>query len=221
MTSAYTVYFAGALFNHKDLMGNAQLASSIERTSEGRYACILPQDLEQTTRRAVDIRNQDLKQVMTCDFALFNFDGTELDSGTVVEFMFAKFLDIPSVILRSDFRTSGDQGKDGDDWNLMCSFYPRTRIVQVNAIARYQQARGEGSTLTEATQRFYRRIALVITESLDAVRQESPLPKGERADLETLYRWALRFPGSGFETYGSEPSFVAQLLREKRNKGLI
>ncbi len=221
MTSAYTVYFAGALFNHKDLMGNAQLASSIERTSEGRYACILPQDLEQTTRRAVDIRNQDLKQVMTCDFALFNFDGTELDSGTVVEFMFAKFLDIPSVILRSDFRASGDQGKDGDDWNLMCSFYPRTRIVQVNAIAWYQQARGEGSTLTEATQRFYRRIALVITESLDAVRQEAPLPKGERADLETLYRWALRFPGSGFETYGSEPSFVAQLLREKRNKGLI
>ncbi|MEE8305330.1 MAG: nucleoside 2-deoxyribosyltransferase [Candidatus Tectomicrobia bacterium] len=221
MTSAYTVYFAGALFNHKDLMGNAQLASSIERTSEGRYACILPQDLEQTTRRAVDIRNQDLKQVMTCDFALFNFDGTELDSGTVVEFMFAKFLDIPSVILRSDFRTSGDQGKDGDDWNLMCSFYPRTRIVQVNAMAWYQQARGEGGTLAEVSQRFYSRIALIITENLDAVRQEAPLPKGERADLETLYRWALRFPGSGFETYGSEPSFVAQLLREKRNKGLI
>ncbi len=221
MTSAYTVYFAGALFNHKDLMGNAQLASSIERTSEGRYACILPQDLEQTTRRAVDIRNQDLKQVMTCDFALFNFDGTELDSGTVVEFMFAKFLDIPSVILRSDFRASGDQGKDGDDWNLMCSFYPRTRIVQVNAMAWYQQARGEGGTLAEVSQRFYSRIALIITENLDAVRQEAPLPKGERADLETLYRWALRFPGSGFETYGSEPSFVAQLLREKRNKGLI
>ena len=202
-------------------MGNAQLASSIERTSEGRYACILPQDLEQTTRRAVDIRNQDLKQVMTCDLALFNFDGTELDSGTVVEFMFAKFLDIPSVILRSDFRASGDQGKDGDDWNLMCSFYPRTRIVQVNAMAWYQQARGEGGTLAEVSQRFYSRIALIITENLDAVRQEAPLPKGERADLETLYRWALRFPGSGFETYGSEPSFVAQLLREKRNKGLI
>ena len=103
----------------------------------------------------------------------------------------------------------------------MCSFYPRTRIVQVNAIAWYQQARGEGGTLAEVSQRFYSRIALIIAENLDAVRQEAPLPKGERADLETLYRWALRFPGSDFETYGSEPSFVAQLLREKRNKGLI
>ena len=78
----------------------------------------------------VDIRNQDLKQVMACDLALFNFDGTDLDSGTVVEFMMAKVLDIPSVLLRSDFRASGDQEREGDDWNLMCSFYPRSKKVQ-------------------------------------------------------------------------------------------
>ena len=55
----------------------------IEQVSQGRYLCVLPQDLEQATERAVDIRNQDLKQVVTCDLGLFNFDGTELDSGTV------------------------------------------------------------------------------------------------------------------------------------------
>ncbi|MCZ6874878.1 MAG: nucleoside 2-deoxyribosyltransferase [bacterium] len=221
MTPTFTVYFAGALFNHKDLTGNALLAAHIEQVSEGRYVCILPQDLEQATKRAVDIRNQDLKQVMTCDLALFNFDGSELDSGTVVEFMFAKFLDIPAVILRSDFRLSGDQGKDGDAWNLMCSFYPRTRIVQVNAIAWYQQAQQEADSLQDATHRLYRRLADAVTENLDRVRQEAALPKDASADPTWLYQWALRFPGSGFERFAAKPSFVAQLVKTKRDKGLI
>lgn len=69
----------------------------------------MPQLLEQSTERSEDICNNDLKQVHDCDLALFNFDGTELDSGTVVEFMYAKFLDKPSVILLSDFRSGGDQ----------------------------------------------------------------------------------------------------------------
>jgi nucleoside 2-deoxyribosyltransferase len=217
----FTIYFAGALFNHKDLIGNALLAAYIEQCSQGQYVCVLPQNLEQTTTRAVDIRNQDLWQVMTCDLALFNFDGTELDSGTVVEFMFAKFLDIPAVLLRSDFRASGDQGKDGDAWNLMCSFYPRTKIVQYNAMAWYQQAQREGSSLDDITQRLYRRIAAVVIESLDAVRHEPPLPKGVRSDVERLYQWALRFPGSSFDGYGAEPSRIETLVAEKLRKGLM
>ncbi|MYK99823.1 MAG: hypothetical protein F4014_13800 [Gemmatimonadetes bacterium] len=130
--TTFTVYFAGDLFDHKHLAGNELLAGAVDRRSGGRYACVLPQDLEQATGRMVDIRNQDLMQVMACDLGLFNFDGTDLDSGTVVEFMMAKMLDIPSVLLRSDFRASGDQEREGDDWNLMCSFYPRSRKVQLN-----------------------------------------------------------------------------------------
>ena len=104
------VYFAGELFSAKHIIGNAVLAAAIETVSEGRFSCILPQALEQrgTTPRA--IRDQDLEAVYRSDVALFNFDGTEVDSGTVVEFMFAKFLDIPSVILRTDFRAAGDSG---------------------------------------------------------------------------------------------------------------
>ena len=41
------VYFAGDLFNHKDLTGNLLLAESIESKSSGRYICVLPQHLEQ------------------------------------------------------------------------------------------------------------------------------------------------------------------------------
>ena len=49
----YTIYFAGELFDHKHLIGNALLAAHIERLSNGRYRCVLPQDLEQTDSRAV------------------------------------------------------------------------------------------------------------------------------------------------------------------------
>jgi hypothetical protein len=218
MRKTLKVYFAGELFDHKDLIGNALLASHIERISKGQYSIILPQNLEQATERAVDIRNQDLKEVIQCDLALFNFDGTDLDSGTVVEFMLAKFLDIPSVIIRSDFRSSGDQGKDGDDWNLMCSFYPRTQLVQFNAMGFYQQAMRESGSLDEGMDRLYSRIASLLIESLDSVRSLTPVYKGDKSQLEGLYRWALRFPGSGLGDLCSDPSFVEQIVAAKIEK---
>ena len=134
----YTIYFAGPLFDHKDLLGNAVLAEYIRKSSNGKYRCILPQNLEQSTCESVDVRNQDLSYVMQCDIAIFNFDGPELDSGTVVEFIYAKGLDIPSLVIRSDFRMGGDQDKNGDQWNLMVSHYPRTRSLNINAMEWYQ-----------------------------------------------------------------------------------
>lgn len=218
-SASFTIYFAGALFDHKQLTGNALLAEAIEMGSEGRYQVVLPQDLEQATNRAFVIRNQDLKQVIACDLALFNFDGTELDSGTVVEFLMAKFLDIPAVILRSDFRQSGDQGKEGDAWNLMCSFYPRTRVVQFNAMAWNQEARAGGGTAQACGDRLYRRIAAALIDQFDAVRQEPSLFAGETDWTLRLYEWAARFPGSGM-TEACPPDFLAQVVDAKRRKGL-
>ena len=186
----YTIYFAGELFDHKHLIGNALLASHIERLSGGRYRCILPQDLEQTGSRAVDIRNQDLIGVATCDLALFNFDGSDLDSGTVVEFVYAKLLDIPAVILRTDFRGGGDQDTDGDAWNLMASFYPRTRNVSLNSMAWYQEASREADTaagrqralLRQDGRRDYRRAGRgesgTASPGRRAGRSGAPLPVG-------------------------------------------
>src|SRR5690606_18601323 len=105
--------------------------------SHGRYRCRLPQDFELRGLHPQTIRDQDIRALIECDLALFNFDGTELDSGTVVEFMFAKFADIPSVILRSDLRGGGDQGR-GDPWNLMVSFYPRTVTVLTPSLIDYR-----------------------------------------------------------------------------------
>ena len=214
----FSVYFAGDLFDHKHLIGNALLAEAIARHSDGRYTCVTPQDLEQSTGRAADIRNQDLKQVMACDLGLFNFDGADLDSGTVVEFMMAKFLDIPAVVLRSDFRSSGDQDKDGDDWNLMCSFYPRVRQVRFNAMAWYQEARAGAADTADCSRRLYARVAAAVIAQLDAVRAEPPVIESGR--VRELYHWASRFPGEGFEA-ACGPGFVEETIAAKRRKGLL
>ena len=221
----YTIYFAGELFDHKHLIGNALLASHIEGLSGGRYMCVLPQDLEQTESRAVDIRNQDLIGVATCDLALFNFDGSDLDSGTVVEFVYAKLLDIPSVILRTDFRGGGDQDTEGDAWNLMASFYPRTRNVTLNAMAWYQQATRESDTAVDATTRYCDRIASALINALDSVRAEQPRLRAGPEDVERLYHWALRFPGSGLAERlagdGSLEDVIHGIVKQKLDRGLL
>ena len=97
----FLVYFAGELFSSKHLVGNAALADAIAKVSNLSFACVLPQTLETGEMSAQDIRDKDIVTLIGCDLALFNFDGPELDSGTVTEFMFAKFADIPSLLLRA------------------------------------------------------------------------------------------------------------------------
>jgi nucleoside 2-deoxyribosyltransferase len=216
---SYTVYFAGDLWNHKDLIGNAILAEYIEKRSKGLYRCIVPQDLEQTDNRAVAIRNQDLKQVMSCDVALFNFDGHELDSGTVVEFMFAKFLDIPSVLLRTDFRSAGDANKDGDPWNLMLASWPRAKVLKLHGMVEYQKASlAAKKNLNGTIQGLYRMMADTIIENLNAVRTSPGVVAG--SDILRVYQRALETPGAGFGELFS-PDELAKIVEGKRAKGMF
>ena len=217
----YTVYFAGALFDHKELIGNALLASYIDDLSKGKYKCVLPQDLEQTTDRAVVIRNQDLAQVMKCDLAIFNFDGSELDSGTVVEFLYAKSLDIPSVIIRSDFRGSGEQGEEGDKWNLMASFYPRTRKLEFNSKDWYQSKISSPKNvqhLFDMADPLYKKMAKAVINELDAVKENPPIISIDRDQGFNIYNWALLFPGNGLDEVGLD---IRNIIVSKKNKGLI
>ena len=220
MNHQFTIYFGGSLFNHKDLTGNALLAEYIEKCSGNQYQCFLPQKVEQHQPTALAIRNQDLAKVIECDLGLFNFDGTELDAGVVVEFMLAKFLDIPAVILRSDFRTCGEKEIGGDDWNFMCSFYPRTRVVKFNSIQSYQEAVEKNQTLNETIDMYYASIARMVIESLDAVRTEPSLLQGNQKRLKTLYQWALKFPGGGIEKLFPGDALVDQIVADKISKGL-
>ncbi len=219
----YTIYFAGPLFDHKDLIGNALMAEAITEMSDGKYRCILPQDLEQFTDRAVDIRNQDLIHVMQCDLSIFNFDGTELDSGTVVEFMYAKTLDIPALIIRSDFRGSGDQKKDGDQWNLMASFYPRTRVLNFHAMEWYQATQSDLSNdhdVFDIASIFYKRVARQVIRELDAVMLDPPLLSYENGQAYETYCWAMKFPGGALSEM-KMTSEIKEIILSKKSKGLL
>ena len=219
MPTPYTIYFAGDLFDHKHLIGNALLASYIESCSDGRFRCVVPQDLEQPTGRGVAIRNNDLRAVMECDFGLFNFDGADLDSGTVAEYMYAKMLDIPSVLFRTDLRSRGDS--DRDPWNLMCSFYPRTTKVQFNGMAAYKETAQRAESVAETVEKLYTETAIQLIDALDAARQIPPLPMGNREEIEAIYRWALRFPGSGMEELAVQDGYVQEIIQRKIEKGLL
>ncbi|MBV9127460.1 MAG: nucleoside 2-deoxyribosyltransferase [Verrucomicrobia bacterium] len=230
----YTIYFAGELFSSKHLLGNAALAEAIYALSEGRYISVLPQNLEQREASAHSIRDQDIQTLLSCDLGLFNYDGPELDSGTVVEYLFAKFADIPSVLLRTDFRQSGDQDKSGDAWNLMNSFYPRTRVVQLDSMTLYQEAfksaggfgnekdaaavvLDQGRSL-EAARLLVERIASQAIAAFDAVLSVPPLmPK---MLTEAIYQWLALMPGFRMPENLAAEKILGYCIR-KQGKGLL
>ena len=230
---AYTFYFGGELFSGKHLLGNAILAEAICRRSDGRYQAVLPQNLEQRDTPAHAIRDQDIRALLACDLGLFNYDGPELDSGTVVEFMFAKFADIPAVLLRTDFRHGGDQSGVGEPWNLMTSYYPRTATVVIDAMALYQEGlvpprtpSGEPETpgtlennrSGEAGLTMLDRTADAVIQAFDQVLQlPSVLPGTMR---ETVYHWLALMPG--FRTVdGGRAAELLALCAAKQGKGLL
>ena len=189
------IYFAGDLFDHKDLAGNLILADAIEKVSNNRYQIMLPQDgeCEVVNRTSQSIRDADFKLLFNCDLIVANFDGHDLDSGTVVEFCFAKMLDMPAILLRTDFRHSGDNSlPDTEPWNLMCSHYPRTRVLHLNAMELYHSSRvkaGQGSMLEE----FYQSLAQKCVAELDAVISEPSWLKKDQ--LANQFRMALNAVG--------------------------
>ncbi len=94
-------------------------------------------------------------------------------------------------------------------------------VVQFNGMAWYREINEAGRPLDETVEQLYTRIATELISALDAVRNETPLPKGDRAQIETWYRWALKFPGSGLEDLCAEPDFVERLVARKIEKGLL
>ncbi len=216
MSAPYTIYFAGELFSLKHLVGNALLADAISRLSKNTYRCILPQDLEQRETTATAIRNQDLYYCMSCDLGIFHFDGPELDSGTAAEFLYAKMLDIPAVILRSDFRQSGDA--KSVPWNLMLAGYPRTELVLLDSVLLYKQSTARELGSSEAALAATEELAQLTIAALDAVRAAPPIL--QPSQREAVYEWARTFPGSGFDSKVSRDELI-KVLKAKVEKGLL
>ena len=204
-----SVYFAGELFSVKHLLGNAALADAIARLSCGRFTCVLPQALEDRAMSAHEIRDQDIVALLNCDLAIFNFDGTELDSGTVAEFMLAKFADIPSLLLRTDFRRGGDQGTD--PWNLMLSFYPQTKTLCLNSMEIYKLSIGRGMSPVNAGKSMVDNVAAAIIEELEMLSRFPPIMTGEL--IEPVFRWISKL--AGFQSSESIEKVMAALTKRK------
>jgi nucleoside 2-deoxyribosyltransferase len=200
---SYTVFLGGELFSLKHLIGNAWLAEAIYEKSHGKFRCVLPQDFgELRGRSARAIRDHSLHALVACDLALFNFDGTDLDSGTVVEFMFAKFADIPAVLLRSDIRPAG--GNRGAPWNVMAGFFPRTANVLAPSLFDYRgtptrRQRGlddalrlAGQHSSAAAQIVCERIAAQCVRAFERLLDLPPaMPRHLR---EEAYQWLALMP---------------------------
>ncbi len=209
MDNSQTIlYWAGALFNHKELIGNLTLAKAVENVSNRRYHVRLPQNLQSPpSATAVDLRNTDLTELIQCDAVVANFDGTDLDSGTVVEFCVAKALDMPTVLLRTDFRNCGDA--EGIPWNLMCSGWSRTEILLSNSLADYHR---------HAIEDLPNILASRIIQSLDKTCAMKPWLAAD--DAAAHFRRTVQSIGGGLETILTDER-IAAIVERKRRKGLL
>ena len=204
------IYFAGGLFDHKELAGNMLLAKKIEQLSAGRYQVLLPQDFESAQTDATSVRNNDYKLLMACDLIVANFDGVELDSGTVAEFCCAKMLDLPAVLFRTDFRNGVERPGAVVPWNLMISAYPRTVNLIINGM-------DELVRHDRDLEKYHSSIAEQIIAAMDeVVAMQSLLPK---EDLLSHYKRTLQLLGGGMSGLFTDEE-LQTLIAEKVQNGI-
>lgn len=221
------MYFSSELYTLTQLLGNASLAEAIYERSHGRYLCQLPQDREPRTMRPRAVRDHDVRMLLSCDLALFSFEGADVDSSVAIEFLLAKFADIPSVLVRSDLRVGGD---GPDSWSLMASYYPRTVNVVLHGYAAYQSfggrraRRGDEAMHLAAqhssadAQRVCDTTAAACVRALDRVRALEPVMP--RHLQEEVYHWLAVMPGLAGNKKELRKEFERYLER-KVQRGLL
>lgn len=231
----YTVYAAGGIFTQHDLATNVFIKDSVWRQSNGKFELVLPQskELRELDRPdiAAYIRNVDLIQVVKSDLFLARFDGLELDAGTIIEFMLAKFLGKPTVILRCDSRRLGGKSLD-EPYNLMVKNWPRTTEVHYDSLIKFTggfaeewKMLGKVSTFQttikaelETVMKGIDEIAQIIIDGLETVlKMKSPYPIEYQ---EFVYKAIRHSPGCGFEQLLSEEDLTI-LVRRFRESGTL
>ena len=230
--SPYTIYSAGGLFTQDELAANVMIKEAVWRLSNGKFQLFLPQsrelqELDQPNLEAY-IRNTDLLEVVKADILLVRFDGLELDSGTVVEYMMAKFLGKPTVILRSDFRSVSFLPLC-EPYNLMVKNWPRTVEIHLNSfgiwaelfsaerLAHSDSESLQGSMNAEigTLQKSVDEVAKQVIAALEAViEMKSPYPPEYQ---EVVYQASRYTPGSGFSELMTKSKLEDIVQRLKRN----
>lgn len=230
----YRIYFAGALFDAQQLLGNALLAKAVYKQSAGKYIPVLPQALEQRFQSLTYadaykiIRDQDLHNVVRCDFVLANYNGTDLEPGTVIEVQTAKMLDIPVVIARSDFRKISE---GPHSFNLMADYWSRTVTIVMDpmnafqkVISKYKDRDGAGiynnGGIQASIDAVINQFAFKVIAALDKVAKTKPVLSPEEA--ENAYIQFVKI--SAIDIQGKNQSQIIKLfltyLNDKRKKGI-
>jgi len=228
----YRIYSAGGLFTQDELSTNILLKEAIWRLSNGKFQLFLPQsrELQELNRPDVEayIRNTDLLEVVRADIVLVRFDGLELDSGTVVEFVMAKCLGKPTVLLRSDFRRVSFADLC-EPYNLMVKNWPRNVEIQLNSFGIWADIfteerkdvdyndtpKGMMKAELGTLQKSIDEVAKQVIAGLEAViKMESPYPPEYQ---EVVYQATRHGPGSGFDEILSSSELDTVLQRLKKN----
>ena len=231
----YTVYAAGGIFTQHDLATNVFIKDSVWKLSNGKFELVLPQskELRELDRPdiAAYIRNVDLLQVVKSDLFIARFDGLELDAGTIIEFMLARFLGKPTVILRCDSRRLGGESLD-EPYNLMVKNWPRTTEAHYDSLIKFTGGFAEewkmlGNVSTfqstikaelKTVMRGIDELAQIIIGGLETVlKMESPYPDEYQ---EIVYKIIRHSPGSGFEQLLSDEELTT-LVRKFRKSGTL
>ena len=225
-SKSYTIYTAGGIFTQHDLATNVFIKDSVWRQSNGKFELVLPQskELRELDRPdlAAYIRNLDLVQVVKADIFLARFDGLELDAGSLIEFMLARFLGKPTVILRCDSRRLGGKNLD-DPYNLMVKNWPRTVEIYFDSLFNFIGGFAEEWKLLGNNDTFQTTIKAelkTVKQGIDEIAQnliqgfetvlemKSPYPNEYQ---EIVYKATRYTPGGGFD----------QMLSEEELEGLV
>lgn len=108
------IYLAGALFSVAEREYNEKISAILEELG---YEVFLPQNSSNTDDDAI-LFSELVNKINESDIVLAVCDGTQTDDGTAWELGYAFAKDIPTVLLRTDFR----QRCDSDHYNLMLKF---------------------------------------------------------------------------------------------------
>ena len=228
----YTIYSAGGLFIQDELAMNVLIKEAVWRLSKEKFQIFLPQsrEVQELTRSDVEahIRNTDLLEVVKADIVLARFDGPEPDSGTVLEFAFAKFLGKPTVILRCDFRNMVFIGTNGP-YNSMLKNWPRTVEIQIHSFKLWGELLAEARDVTgcgETPEGLMAAELSTLQASVDEVAEQlimglekvvamkSPYPSEYQ---QAVYQAARFGVGSGFDALLDQNELDEIISRLKHN----
>lgn len=228
----FTIYSAGGLFTQDELTTNVLIKEAVWRLSGGKFQLVLPQsrEMKELDHPNIEafIRNDDLLQLITADMLLARFDGLELEAGTVVEYMTAKFLGKPTVILRADFR-SVNFIDPCEPYNLMVKNWPRTAQVHLHSYMlwaslmeqqhqEYAEDKSPEAKLKVEMGLIQKSVDEIATQVIDAFEEVLEMPSPYPPEYqETVYK-ALRFSlGSGFDQMLTESELEQTIQRFRKN----